>query len=491
MQTMRAFPRQGPALQVVQSTLIVAALLALIVLRGPYRGLGAVMALTPMGMLAAFNLPGLGNTTIIAVDLAVLCLFTMLVFSPQGLPRMLGHFAPGTPGLTLALFLAYAAFATVFFPRVFIGQTEVYSIGRLAGGIGIVIRPLEPGTGNLSQLARMMLSVMAFALAATVIRRRPDPSLVVRGVMLATAVHVGFGLLDIATHATGTAWLLAPIRTANYALTLGQQMSGLNRMIGAFPEASAYGYFTLGMTGFWLSYWTTHRGSGGAPLVFLLLCVFVLLRGTSSSAYVAAAAFLTLFTLAQALRTGTAAMSGRMAWTFIVALALFPLLLAAGFTAYDTQPAVTDFIDRVLLDKLSSTSGAERARWNAQAWANFRDTWTLGTGLGSVRASNWLLALLASTGIAGTVLMLAFVHRLLRRQPPAGAGSTEIARVVLALKYGCAAFVIRAMVTKPTPNLEIIFFLFAGLIAGLTVSQAAQRGGLSLPFFRSRRGKPT
>ncbi|WP_139212366.1 hypothetical protein [Jannaschia pohangensis] len=456
-------------------------------------GLAIFLGSAPFGMLAAFNLPAVGGTTIIAIDLAVLAMLAVMLTLPRGLPMTLGVVAPGGPGVLLMAFLGLAAIATIFLPRVFAGDIEVFSIGRVANQIGIVSRPLQPGGGNLSQLLRMILSVFAFIALAAYALRRPDPGPILQAVKVMTAVHVGLGLADILTNAANVEWMMSIFRTANYSLTLGQQMAGLNRMIGGFPEASAYGYMSLGLFGFWMSYWTRTRSTGTGAGIWLAASTFVLLRGTSSSAYVGAVLFMSVFVAVRLARMHGGSLRPRTIVIVMSVLALLPLGAMVAFTLYQLVPAVTEFVDRSLLDKLSTTSGVERMSWNVQAMGNFLDTNLMGAGLGSVRASQWLIATLATTGLAGTAVFVWFLTRLFRL--PHGHLPEATADLVVSLKFGCLAFLARALVTKATPNLEIAFFAFAGLAAGLCLAHAKLRASVrtvaevasGIPAFRSAR----
>ncbi len=135
------------------------------------------------------------------------------------------------------------------------------------------------------------------------------------------------------------------------------------------------------------------------------------------------------------------------------------------FLAYHMVEPVTAFLDRALFDKLDGASGVERMSWNAQAFVNFRETWFLGAGLGSVRASNWLMAVLASLGVIGAALFAAFFTTLARAPLPK---DDLRGPVVGALKAAALAFLISAMLTASTPDLGVIFFAVCGLIAGLS-----------------------
>ncbi|TDL81107.1 hypothetical protein E2L08_07145 [Palleronia sediminis] len=463
-------------MQFVPSTAIVLAVALAMILRGPDRGLSLLFAMLPFGMMAAINLPAVGGTSIVAADLAVVTLVLLVLARPGGTVDLARTMLIERTGVVLSAVLLYAIIATLFLPRVFAGAIEVFSIGR---GDGIISRPLRPGNGNLSQLLRLMLSIAAFAAVAAVLTRRPDARAVLRGVQLATGVHVALGLVDIATNAAGLAFLLDPIRTANYSLTLGQKMAGLNRMIGGFPEASAYGYLSLGLFGFWLSYWFTDDGRRGRSGVWLALTTFVLLRGTSSSAYVGAALLLGVFVAIQLRGADFGALRLRAAGIAVIAVAVLPLAVAGMLALYVMVPDVAAFIDRSLLDKLQTSSGVERMSWNAQAFGNFLDTNLMGAGLGSVRASNWLISTLATLGVIGTALMLMFLWRVATL--PTADMDRDAGRVAVACKFACAGFLARALVVKATPNLEIAFFVMAGAAVGLCSAAAWARAPASTP----------
>lgn len=455
-------------MQIVPSTLIALALVMLLIRRGRFEGVIILFLLIPFGMMAAFNLPAVGNTSILAVDLAALTLAGMLMLQ-RDVERDLGLiFAPGGAAMPLLGFLIYAALGSIFLPRVFEGATEVFSIGRVANQIGIIMRPLQPGGGNLSQLLRIMLSLLVFLVVAMVMLRQQSPSLARRAMIAVTVTHAALGLLDIATQATGTAFILEPVRTANYALALGQEMAGLNRVIGGFPEASSYSYVTLGLLGFWLSYWFHDKSGSKLPLVLLLVTLFLVLRGTSSSAYVGLALLLSIFVLLRLREMAShKGLDGRLIAVLVGAIGLVPLICIGLYALYALVPAFSDFIDRSLLNKLSSDSGVERMSWNRQAFRNFLDTYLLGAGLGSVRASNWLVATLSTTGLVGLGLMLSFLWRLFRT--PVEAPDAETTVLLMSLKMGCAGCIARALVVKATPNLDFLFFGMAGLLVGLAL----------------------
>ncbi|RVT86916.1 hypothetical protein DXV76_02165 [Rhodobacteraceae bacterium CCMM004] len=451
-------------MQIVPSTFI--ALLAIVVLamRGPQRALWAYFALIPFGAAAAFNLPALGGATIGLKELASVAILALIFLTPGGPNRLAGALRPGQPGFWLLLLMLYAIFSALFLPVVFRGETEVFAISRSANEKGIIAIPLRPTTGNITQLFYMTLAALAFMSLSTLFRANPDTRIALVAVATATSVNFALGWIDVLSAAVGLDMLLDPIRTANYAILAEHRMAGLKRMIGGFPEASAFGAFSLGMFAFWLQYWVTGPRSRLAGIM-LLMSAIVLLRSTSSGAYVATVVFLVGFAMTTGLSRTRARVPRRLAMAmFGLVLALWGASLVL-FAAYELVDPVTAFFDRAVFDKLETDSGVERMSWNAQAFRNFVDTKLLGAGIGSVRASNWLLAALGSLGLIGTALYLTFLAALGRM--PVGPADPATAATVGAFKAACAALFLNALLTGATPNLGVTFFSLAGVCVGL------------------------
>ncbi len=452
-------------MEIVPSTFLALAAMLAMVLRGPHGAIPVFFALTPFGAAAAFNLPAVGGATIGVMDMGTLTLFALVLMMPKGGERIVGTMRPFQPGSFLLLLALSCFIAAMFLPRLFAGQTEVFGLSRTDNQSGIVSLPLRPTTGNITQLFRMVLGFLTFYALATLMRGRPDHHIVLRAMTIATVINFTLGWLDVVTFAAGMKELMDPLRTANYAMLVDVRMVGLKRMIGGFPEASSFGFYTLGLFGFWLQMWIASPGSRRAAWM-LVATTILLLRSTSSSAYVAAVVFvmtLAAFHLVANLRrtarrrsVSIAATLGLLTWVAMVVL----------FASYQLVDPVTAYLDRALFDKLGTDSGVERMSWNAQAWTNFTDTRLMGAGLGSIRASNWLLTCLGSIGIIGTGLYLAFMASLLRLPIPRAPEDRKA--TLQGLKAGCVALFMSAMLTHATPDLGIFFFAMAGLAAGMS-----------------------
>ncbi|MEM8728773.1 MAG: hypothetical protein AAGF79_02555 [Pseudomonadota bacterium] len=450
------------------------ALAAIVVLLtlGPYRGFWAFVGLAPFGAAAAMNLPALGGATIGQLELT-LCVVLLIAAASRGGPdRLLGTLRPGQPGFWLLIVILYGVISAAFLPRVFAGMTDIFGLSREVNAERIISVPLGPSSGNVTQTFYMILSAICFLAVATLYRIRPDEGAVLTAMIVCTCVNFGLGLIDVLSSFVGLPELLDPIRTANYAMATQHTMAGIKRMVGGFPEASAFGAFSVLLFGFWLHYWTISARSRLVTAMFAMTA-FCVLRSTSSGAYVALIGLLGVYSLWLLGVAAKGAFSRRVAGLLVWMIVGTWVCGVGVVMAYNLVPGVTEFLDDTLLNKLDSHSGIERMSWNIQAWKNFTDTWTIGAGLGSVRASNWLMACLGSLGLIGTLAYVIFLVSMFRM--PANTGVAQRDHLIQALKVACLAQIIAAMPTAPTPNLGTIFFVFAGLVVGLSRSTVLYR----------------
>lgn len=451
-------------MQIVPSSFIALAAIAVLLMQGPRRGFWAFLALTPLGAAAAFNLPAVGGASIIVMQLAVLALLALIVSSDGGIDRFAGSLRPGQPGFWMGLLLIYGTLSALVGPRLFEGMTDVFSIARSETVRGIIEVPLRATKGNLTQLFTLTLGGLTFLACATLFRSVPDRATVLSALAVATGVNIALGWIDVASHAVGMPWLLDPIHTANYAILDTHRMIGLKRMIGGFAEASSFGAYSLGLFAFWLQLWLGGRVSVRARWL-LVLSLIAVLRSTSSGAYVGLTIYLLLtagWLVAGHLR---ASMPRRLLGLALAAVAGLWLAAVLIFAAYHFSDPFNAFLDRALFDKLETSSGVERMSWNAQALRNFADTWGIGAGLGSVRASNWLLATLGSLGLPGTAIYVALLVSIFRTGR--GVRDPQTLALIRALKAACLALFLTDLLTASTPNLGLFFFALAGTATGL------------------------
>ena len=100
--------------------------------------------------------------------------------------------------------------------------------------------------------------------------------------------------------------------------------------------------------------------------------------------------------------------------------------------------------------------------WMAQGLRNLRDTAGLGVGLGSARASSFLVVLLSNLGLPGTLAYAAFVLAVLRSAgQPASAASPAEARVRVAALHAFVAALCPAMISGTVFERGPAFYLYA------------------------------
>src|SRR5260370_34676128 len=96
-----------------------------------------------------------------------------------------------------------------------------------------------------------------------------------------------------------------------------------------------------------------------------------------------------------------------------------------------------------------------RSSANNQAWSNFVDTYGLGVGLGTTKASSFAIVLVSNLGVVGAALFLAFLVNVLR------APGAETSAVVRAARAAVLAALIAACTSGTVFDLGVAFFAFA------------------------------
>jgi hypothetical protein len=374
-------------------------------------GLGGALivgffASLPFGATAFASLSGLGGSSPLIYTLFALCLIAAASFRRQLLNRLSLILAQDrTPWLVLAL-AAYAAAGAYILPRLFAGQANALVP---VGGV-VTLLPLGPVAGNITQTAYFLLGALTFFAFAVLLLNRDALGQVGRGLIAFALVHALLGWIDLGGKFTGAGDLLAPIRTASYALLSEVEVAGFWRVVGGCSEASSFAGFALAGLAFSYTYWR-HSASRIALAALLALLPLVMLS-TSSTAYVGGA----LLVIGGFCSVIGAAAQNRLK-TPDVALIMGLLTAAAvimGILLYDPD-LLTPYVDlfrTMVLEKANSSSGLERAQWNQHGLQAVVDTYGLGLGMGSSRASSWIVATLSQLGVMGSVLMLLLVAKL-------------------------------------------------------------------------------
>jgi hypothetical protein len=414
---------------------------------------------TLLGSSAAIILVGLGGTNISPGHLLLGFLAYRLLSTHRVYRAAVNSMTLGTPGFWMLLTAVYGAVSAYFMPRLFAGQTFTFAVRNIEGGYST---SLAPAMSNLTQSiyfgGDLACFVLLYAYAGTISGRR-----VLGGaVVWCAALNLVFAALDLATYFTNTTELMSVIRNANYGLLNDQEVAGFKRIVGSFTEASSFGSATLAYFAFVSRLWLL----GVRPrlsLILTLLSLSALLFSTSTTAYVGLAAFL----LVSYLQILFVALRKRFTFqmsifVFVVPIALASLVIMIAMNdAY--WSSLQDLLNTFVLDKMSTDSGIERSSWNRQAWQNLFDTFGFGVGNGSVRASSFPVAVVASLGIVGaTMYAMFFIKVLVSRSTtspydPLGDAYRQAAKSV------CVAWLIAATVSGALIDLSLPYYAFAAL----------------------------
>lgn len=431
--------------------------------------LTALIASLAFGATAVVTIPALGGASpLIFAILAVLFILSVVV--RRSFLRDLGTILGRQPLAWLIILLAiYSICGAMFLPRIFSGQTTAFIPVK-----GVITEvPLLSVPGNITQSLYFLLSCLCYFGTSIVLLDRQNFIAIRNGFMAWAILQVAMGFTDLAGKALGAGDVLAPIRTASYALLGNVEEAGFWRIAGAYPEASTFGATTLCLLAFTFTYWRITQKRSVLFLAGALLILLVL--STSSTAYVGGI----LVSVPLLISISKSALRDRLTKHDLVLL----LMAAAGFLAVIAIYLVNEkalksywqLFDTMVLNKATTASGQERAYWNYKSLQSFYDTWGLGVGLGSSRASSWIVAIISQLGILGALMMATLTWAIVR-------GSAlyyrrdldpKVRATVLSVRACALAALVSGSLISGAVDPGIVFFTALAAISNLS---AAPRG---------------
>ena len=281
----------------------------------------------------------------------------------------------------------------------------------------------------------------------------------IAAILCAAIANLCFALIDMVTYATDTAAALGFVRNANYSILAENSIGGFKRIVGSFPEASAFGGITTIFFVFCCELWLGGRGRPMTAVIAFISLIFLILS-TSSSTYIGLGAYCGLliarcgFALVRGVATRRQTLI-TIAGPAVLLLTLTGLALIPGIWA-----AFTNLVNATLVTKLASQSAIERTGWNGQGMQTFLDTYMLGAGVGSVRTSSFVVALLANVGVIGTLLFAAFLTAL---YGPGRVGQPNRDPTVDGSLWACATALLLAGVAGTSVDMGLVFFSLAAV----------------------------
>ncbi|MBX9932019.1 MAG: hypothetical protein K2Y56_10850 [Methylobacterium sp.] len=437
------------------------------------RGFSLVLFLvsTLLGAASAAILTVIGGANLPPAHLLLGFLFLLALSSPwRGV--MAEAIAWPRPGFWLFVTVAYGVVTAVFMPRLFANATYVYTFARTDYGTGLLLVPLGPVSGNITQTIYFVGDLLAYCVVTALACDDRGKIWVAKGLIVCGFANLAFAGLDYLTFFTGTADYLAFMRNAPYRILDTAEVIGIKRLVGSFPEASAFAGATLCLFAFTLTLWLEgYRSRLVAPLAALLLLALV--ASTSTTAYAGLALYLAFVYAASVLRLVFGTVT-RMRVAFLIYAPVAFALLGC-IVAIDDRSAtfVGDALQQLVFLKGATASAAERATWNAQALTNFAETYGLGVGIGSARASNVAVAVLANLGIIGTITYGLFLVNTLTM--PARDPAPHLHGIRQAAASACIAMIFAGLLAGTTIDLGLTFFICAALAATPAAEPASAR----------------
>lgn len=385
--------------------------------------------------------------------------------------------------LLLFLFWVVAVVSTIFMPRLFAGEVMVVPIRGLLDETA----PLQPTMQNVSQLAYMTISIFTVFAFARTMQSETNRQHALKALCFGGAVVAFTGLVDYASQFIPLDPVLAPFRTATYALVTDVEVLGGKRVVGLMPEASAFGGVCLAFLSalyfFRRALIDDRVRNIYAPIViaFLALCCWL---STSTGTYIGVAVLVVLAGAEWLLRAHSLGEAGRLyrrglfgelsvVVTVMIVVALIIIL----------RPTILDpffqMIDRMVLQKGSSESFEQRGMWRMVALSSVVETYGLGVGMGGTRSSSSFAAIVSGTGILGAVLYHAFVLQSLLRS---SAGLTPNDQFILsAFRFSFVPTFLVRLVVGDADFGAITAFGF-GIVTAVVISAQSKRGATSPPY---------
>jgi hypothetical protein len=365
------------------------------------------------------------------------------------------------PGFWLTCLVLYGVCAGVFVPHFLEGGAQIVPLGASAryADTGSTV-PLGPVSGNFTQAIYLIADLMCFAMTVAVASTEAGFAAIAAALLGYAIGNLLFALLDLLTFAGGVQFLLEFMRNAQYTLHNEEEISGLKRIVGSFPEASAFARATLGALGFTATLWLCGRRpfvTGALAAASLVLVVL----STSSSGLAGTPLILAILYATALARLGVDRSRPFRSTALLCAPILAAIAAVAVLLDDKTSAVLKEYFDMLIFDKSMTESGIERESWNIAARQNFFDSYGLGVGLGTARTSSFPLALLSNVGAPGTLFYLLFAATALGLRR--GAPLTFHSDVRLAARNGCLGLLAGDLFVAPTVEQGLLFYVLTGV----------------------------
>jgi hypothetical protein len=163
------------------------------------------------------------------------------------------------PGFWLACLLIYGTVLGFFAPRLLARMTDIIPLGSSEYPSTGSTVPLGPVSSNFTQAVYVSADLLAYVLILAIGATMAGFRAIAVGVLVFAGANAFFALLDIATYGTGAQDLFLYIRNAQYTFHDDDVVAGVKRIVGSWPEASAFAGISLAAVGFTGTLWLCGR----------------------------------------------------------------------------------------------------------------------------------------------------------------------------------------------------------------------------------------
>lgn len=308
-----------------------------------------------------------------------------------------------------ALFTAVSVVGAVVLPRLFAGM-PVYLLADPVG-FDAAMTPLRPTVVNWVQAVNSLTMLMLFVYALQL----PDRARLLQrclcglGLALAVSVLVGvyqrLGWMGVVSH-PHEFWASNP----SYVQMWSTPFGSFERVSFPFVEPSFASAWFAAMAGGMMTWYFFGKRWWWLGGLGALICALALLNTLGYTGLLAFAAFvlaLSIWVVFIALRR--VALRRKLFVRLTIAVAVTVVAIITTISWLENSPYRTSVVTAgaMLHNKLAQIADSGvRANSNRQALVIARDSYGLGVGSGSNRASNYFLSLITNTGVAGLSLFL-------------------------------------------------------------------------------------
>ena len=438
-----------------------------------------VMVCTLMAGSAALTMPALGGSSVPPAAFALVFMCLRMFMPGSGQAAAVGRAL--RDNLFLGLYVLYGIIVAIGGPRLFAGDVHVVPLRFTSLRFLLQTVPLEPTPQNITATVYMVGTFLASVAAHVVMQDDRAPLKFVKVGVIMAWLHIFFGVTGAVFHSTAYSDLLMLMRNGNYA-QLDQQVGGMSRISGIFPEPSGYATFAFIYFVFTFECWyraVLPRLTGLVAIAMMITLIFT----TSSTAYIGLGAYGTIFAL-RILFLPAGAPQDKLIMILAGLFLAFVIICATALLVPSFANTFVDILLQATVQKQNSDSGMQRAFWARIGWDAFKASYGLGIGPGSFRSSSFVTAVIGSVGALGSAFFLA---HLLRVWKPIAASTylpqTDMRRAIgSAASWAAFAAMIPAAAIAASSDPGTDFAILGGAALALRARTSRERSEPQLNF---------